>query len=72
MASSLRLAVRQFPRHRAAMVSLVCLALICLAAALAPWIAPYDPVQLKLSAKLQPPSFEYFFGTDHFAISSLA
>lgn len=66
MAGSLRLAVRQFPRHRAAMVSLVCLTLICLAAALAPWIAPYDPVQIKLSAKLVPPSFEHFFGTDHF------
>src|SRR5712672_3209052 len=36
IAGSLRLAARQFPRHRAAMVGLVCLALICLAAVLAP------------------------------------
>src|SRR5258708_7844343 len=66
IAGSLRLAARQFPRHRAAMVGLICLALICLAAALAPWIAPFDPVQIKLSAKLKPPSFEHWLGTDHF------
>jgi peptide/nickel transport system permease protein len=65
-AGSIRLAARQFPRHRAAMVGLVCLVLICLAAALAPLIAPYDPVQIKLSAKLKPPSFEHLLGTDHF------
>src|SRR5258708_29026777 len=66
IAGSLRLAARQFPRHRAAMLGLICLALICLAAVLAPWIAPYDPVQIKLSAKLKPPSFEHLLGTDHF------
>src|SRR3984885_10325854 len=65
-AGSLRLAARQFPRHRAAMLGLICLALICLAAVLAPWIAPFDPVQIKLSAKLKPPSFEHWMGTDHF------
>jgi peptide/nickel transport system permease protein len=48
------------------MLGLICLALICLAAALAPWIAPYDPVQIKLAAKLKPPSFEHWMGTDHF------
>lgn len=65
-AGSFRLAARQFPRHRAAVVGLVCLAVICLGAALAPWIAPYDPVQIKLAAKLKPPSFEHWLGTDHF------
>jgi peptide/nickel transport system permease protein len=65
-AGSLRLAARQFPRHRAAMVGLICLALICLAAAVAPLIAPYDPVRISLSAKLQPPSLAHVMGTDHF------
>ena len=65
-AGSLRLAARQFPRHRAAMLGLICLVLICLAAALSPWIAPFDPVQIKLSAKLKPPSLEHWLGTDHF------
>src|ERR1700716_4044033 len=66
IAGSRRLAARQFPRHRAAMGGPICLALICLAGALAPWIAPYDPIQIKLSAKLKPPSFEHWLGTDHF------
>ena len=66
MAGSLVLAARQFPRHRAAMLGLVCLLAICLAVMLAPWIAPYDPVQIKLSAKLKPPSLEHWLGTDHF------
>ena len=60
------LAARQFPRHRAAMAGLVVLLLVCLAAALAPWVAPYDPVQIKLSAQLKPPSFDHLLGTDHF------
>ena len=54
IAGSLRLAARQFPRHRAAMVG------PGLPGADLPgrrrwrrWIAPYDPVQIKLSAKLQ-------------------
>ncbi len=47
--SSLALAARQFPRHRARHGrAWSASALICLAAALAPWIAPYDPVQIKL------------------------
>jgi peptide/nickel transport system permease protein len=63
---SLLLAARQFPRNRAATVGLVVLLLICLTAALAPWIAPYDPIQIKLSMKLKPPSLEHLMGTDHF------
>jgi ABC-type dipeptide/oligopeptide/nickel transport system permease subunit len=66
VAGSLRLAARQFPRHRAATIGLVCLVLICLAVALAPLIAPFDPIQIKLSAKLKPPSLEHWLGTDHF------
>jgi peptide/nickel transport system permease protein len=65
-AGSIVLAARQFPRHRAAMIGLICLVLICLASALAPYIAPFDPIQIKLSAKLKPPSLEHWLGTDHF------
>ena len=63
---SLVLAARQFPRNRAASVGLVLLLLVCLAAIFAPWVAPYDPVQIKLSMKLKPPSLEHLMGTDHF------
>jgi len=65
-AGSLVLAARQFPRHRAALVGLVCIAVICLAALFAPLIAPYNPIQIRLAAKLQPPSLAHLMGTDHF------
>jgi peptide/nickel transport system permease protein len=65
-AGAVRLAARQFLRNRAATIGLVCLALLCLAAIAAPSIAPFDPVQIKLSAKLQPPSWTNWLGTDHF------
>jgi peptide/nickel transport system permease protein len=63
---SLALAARQFPRNRAALAGFIILALICLATALAPYIAPYDPIQIKLAMKLKPPSLEHWMGTDHF------
>ena len=34
------------------------------AAALAPWIAPYDPVAVDLAAKLRPPGALHWLGTD--------
>ena len=64
--SSLGLAWDQFKRNRAALVSfavLVTLVLLCL---LAPIIAPYDPIAISLSEKLQPPSMTHWFGTDYF------
>jgi len=63
---SLALAARQFPRNRAATIGMAILLAICLASAFAPWVAPYDPIQIKLSMKLNPPSFEHLMGTDHF------
>jgi peptide/nickel transport system permease protein len=63
---SLVLAARQFPRNRAALLGFFVLLLICLAAIFAPYVAPYDPIQIKLSMKLKPPSLEHLMGTDHF------
>jgi peptide/nickel transport system permease protein len=68
----MRLAARQFARNRAAAVGMVCLLLICLAALLAPWISPYDPVQINLQAKLAPPGADYLLGTDHFGRDMLS
>lgn len=62
----MRLAARQFMRNRAATAGSICLALMCIAAIVAPFIAPFDPVQIKLAAKLQPPGSEFLAGTDHF------
>lgn len=41
------------------------LTLIVLAAALAPWLTPYDPIAQNLRETLQPPSAEHWLGTDH-------
>ena len=39
---------------------------LLLLAALAPWVAPHDPLQQDLSRALQPPSAAHWFGTDEF------
>jgi peptide/nickel transport system permease protein len=36
-----------------------------LTAAFAPWLAPYSPTKIDVLHKLQPPSAEHWFGTDH-------
>ena len=43
---------------------IICLAWI-LAAVFAPLIAPYDPIANDLTARLQAPSAEHWFGTDY-------
>jgi peptide/nickel transport system permease protein len=55
---------RQFRHHPAALFSLVVLAIIIGVSLLAPWIAPYDPNELALQYRWNPPSFEHWFGTD--------
>lgn len=37
---------------------------ICLAAVLAPWVAPFDPVATDFRARLKPPSWAHWMGTD--------
>ena len=44
---------------------LLCL-LIVVGAALAPWLAPFDPVEQNIIDRLAPPGGEYVFGTDAF------
>jgi peptide/nickel transport system permease protein len=56
--------VRQFRRSRAAVVGLGLTLLFLLTSALAPLIAPYDPIALGLGQQLQPPSLVHPLGTD--------
>lgn len=42
----------------------IMLAVLVVIALLAPWIAPYSPVQADLSSQLLPPSAKHLFGTD--------
>ncbi len=58
------LAVRLM-RDRVALVSALVLAVVALAALLAPWVAPYDPYFTDLPKAMQPPSAEHWFGTDN-------
>ncbi|MFF2956721.1 ABC transporter permease [Kitasatospora sp. NPDC057965] len=41
------------------------IALLAAIAILAPWIAPYDPLQVDLAATYQPPSAQHLLGTDN-------
>jgi peptide/nickel transport system permease protein len=42
------------------------LGLLALLSLLAPWVSPYDPIELDVIARLKPPSAEHWFGTDAF------
>ena len=55
-----------FLARRISLFGLIVLAVIVIAAALAPWIAPYDPLSYDPIARLLPPGIEHWFGTDHY------
>ena len=59
-----RRALRRFTRHRLAMFGLVVVTIFVLAALLAPWIAPHDPLETSWSRLRQAPSWAHPFGTD--------
>jgi ABC-type dipeptide/oligopeptide/nickel transport system permease subunit len=52
-------------RNRLALVGMIVTALVVVVAIVAPFIAPYDPLQLNIRDRLQPPSEAHWFGTDH-------
>jgi peptide/nickel transport system permease protein len=72
VAGTFRLAAWQFSRNRLATCGLLLLVAVCLAVILAPVIAPYDPIRISLSAKLQPPSLHHLLGTDYFGRDCLS
>ncbi|MDX5356562.1 MAG: ABC transporter permease [Rhodobacterales bacterium] len=55
---------RALARNPLAMVGLVVILALLVMAALAPWIAPYSPLEGMLSNRLQPPSALHWMGTD--------
>jgi peptide/nickel transport system permease protein len=55
-----------FSRNRLSWVGLVLLAAIILVAIFAPLIAPYDPLEQNIIARLEPPSAEFLLGTDSY------
>jgi peptide/nickel transport system permease protein len=67
-----RRALRRLARRKGAMVALAILFVICAMAVLAPFVAPYDPIQQSWSAVRKPPSALHWFGTDEVGRDILA
>jgi peptide/nickel transport system permease protein len=59
-----RRAWRRLRRRRGAMVGLVVVVAFIAMAILAPWLAPFDPIETSWSAIRQAPSSAHWFGTD--------
>jgi peptide/nickel transport system permease protein len=57
---------RRFRSNKVALVGGSLMVLFVAVALLAPWIAPYDPIEQHLYDRLSTPSFEHPFGTDDF------
>jgi peptide/nickel transport system permease protein len=57
-------ALQALVRDPLGMLGLILVGAFVLAALLAPWIAPYDPIALDVKAKFLPPSAEHWAGTD--------
>ncbi|AOB31491.1 ABC transporter permease [Bordetella sp. H567] len=53
-------------RNRLSWVGIGLLLLIALVALLAPWLAPHDPLQQNIAYRLDPPSAEFWLGTDSY------
>jgi ABC-type dipeptide/oligopeptide/nickel transport system permease subunit len=56
--------LRRLARDKVAVVAASVLGVVVLAAAAAPWIAPYDPYSTDLTKVMQPPDGRHWFGTD--------
>jgi peptide/nickel transport system permease protein len=61
---------KRFRKHKLALAGIVTIALIALACFAAPWIAPYDPLEIARDAngqilKNDPPSVDHIMGTDN-------
>ncbi len=60
------LLLRQLLRRPLVVVALAVLAAILAVAALAPWLAPYDPMKMDILNRMKPPAAGHLFGTDEF------
>src|SRR5262245_66388166 len=57
---------KRFMRNRLAVVGLALIVVLALSAALAPWLAPYDPARQSLIEKRAKPGAKYWLGADEF------
>ncbi|MEM8854022.1 MAG: ABC transporter permease [Pseudomonadota bacterium] len=64
--------VRAFNTNKTSWVGLAIFLIVCLLAILAPWIAPYDPIDQNIFDRLKPPSAEHWMGTDFYGRDTLS
>jgi peptide/nickel transport system permease protein len=57
---------RRLRRNPSAMLGGAILIIVIVAALLAPWISPYEPIKTNQRSSLKPPSLEHIMGTDRF------
>lgn len=67
-----RSAWRRLRKRKGAIAGLAVVGIVITAAILAPWIAPYDPIQQSWSAVRKAPSAAHWFGTDEVGRDILA
>jgi ABC-type dipeptide/oligopeptide/nickel transport system permease subunit len=65
-------AARRFWSDRVAVGALIVLTIALGSALFAPWITPYDPLAVDLSANYQPSSWAHPLGTDHLGRDTLS
>ncbi len=56
----------RFRRNRLALIGLALIVVLAISAALAPWLAPYDPARQSLIEKRAKPGAKYLLGADEF------
>ncbi len=58
--------IRAFNANKTSWLGLVIFVMVTLLAVLAPWIAPHDPLEQNVFAKLKEPFENYYLGTDYY------
>ena len=58
--------LRKLVRHRSFRIGFIIIAIMVLAALLAPVIAQYDPIAMRIRFRFRPPQSAFPFGTDQF------
>lgn len=58
--------LRDYLRHPSLVIGAVLLTILLIVAFLAPWIAPYSPLQTDMSKTLAPISLQHWLGTDQY------
>jgi peptide/nickel transport system permease protein len=69
---TLQLYAAQFARNPLGLLGLVLVIVIIASAILAPWIVPYDPVQIFTGPRLGSPSWQHWLGTDQLGRDTLS